>query len=315
MKIAFLNRYQNSVSRGAETFVKELALRLGRSHQIDILTGKDADSLKKILAGKYDAVIPINGGMQSLKASIGRIFGKYKLIITGQAGIGRGEIFNIAVVKPDAYVALTDHMAKWAKNFVWGTKVVIIPNGVDINKFSLDGNKINIDLPRPVILSAGALVWYKHHEKAIKAVGKLGYGSVLIVGDGEEKENLEKLGKGVLGSRFKIENFKHEDMPKVYRSADLFTLPSWSREAFGIVYLEALASGLGVVAPDDQSRREIIGDAGILTDVDSIEKYADALNKALNIDWSKKALKQAQKFSWEKTAEKYNQLLQSLNKK
>lgn len=311
MKIAFLSRYQNTINRGAETFVKELTLRLNKSHDIDILI-EDADSLKRILAGHYDIVIPINGGVQSLKASAGRIFGRYKLVITGQAGIGRGEIFNIAAVKPDVYVALTNGMAKWAKKFAWGSKVVKIPNGVDINKFSPNGEKINFDLPKPVILSVGALVWYKHHEKVIKAVGKLGYGSVVLVGEGEKRGGLEKLGKEVLGKRFKIENFKHEDMPKVYRSADLFTLPSWNREAFGIVYIEALASGLGVVAPDDESRREVVGNAGILTDVDDSEKYADALKKALDTDWSQKAVEQARQFSWDKVAKQYESLLLSL---
>ena len=38
-------------------------------------------------------------------------------------------------------------------------------------------------------------------------------------------------------------------MPIVYRSADMFTLPSID-EPFGLCYVEAMASGLTVVAPD-----------------------------------------------------------------
>lgn len=314
MKIAFLSRFQKFVNRGAETFVAELSSHLRQKGIfVDVLSGKAADSLKSILAGKYDVVIPVNGGMQSFKASAGRIFGGYKLIISGQAGIGKGSLWNLAMC-PDVYVGLTDDMVKWAKKWAWGLKIIKIPNGVDLKKFTPEGDKIRIDLPRPIILSIGALVWYKHHERVIKAVEKMGEGSVLIVGEGEEKEKLEKLGRSLTGS-LKILNFPHEDMPKVYRSADLFTLPSWEREAFGIAYLEAMASGLGVVAPDDESRREIVGDGGLLVDVANYAEYADALKKALKTDWSKKARAQAEKFSWDKIAQNYKSICLEIIKK
>lgn len=312
MRIAFLSRYQNEFQRGAENFVRELSERLMRHHEITILAGKDADSISKIINGKYDLVIPINGRQQALKTSFRRIWGGYKLLITGHSGIGWDDIWNIFVAKPDVFVALTDYQAKWAKAWAWGSRVIKIPNGVDTDKFSPYGEEINLDLPRPIILSVGALVWYKYHERAIKAVSKLGRGSLLIVGEGILRDELNKVGQKLLGNRFKIENFKYKDIPKVYRSCDLFTLPSWSREAFGIVYLEALASGLGVVAPDDPPRREIIGDAGIFVDVDDADKYADAINKALENEWSKKARAQAEKFSWDKVARQYEDIMRDL---
>lgn len=309
MKIAFLSRYQDSIRRGAETFVREVGRELRKRHEVIVLSGDKADAF---LGKDYQIVVAINGGLQVLKASLGRFKNKYKLVITGQAGVGRGEIFNLVLAKPDLYVALTESMYEWAKRWAWGTKLVKIPNGIDLNKFSPKGQRIDLELKKPIILSVGALVWYKHHDRLIRAVREIGKGSVLIVGEGEEKEDLEKLGKELLGDRFKITNFKYEDMPKVYRSCDLFTLPSWSREAFGIVYLEALASGLGVVAPDDPSRGEIIGDAGILVDVLDAEKYADAIEKALGTDWSKKVRAQAEKFSWDKIAKEYEQTFRNL---
>lgn len=314
MKIAFLNRHQNKVERGAETFVRELSSRLSNKHQVDVLSGSDADSLQKVLAGKYDIVIPINGRLQSLKISLARLVSRYKLLITGHSGIGRDDIWNIAVVRPDIFVALTDYMAEWAKKWAWGSKIVKIPNGIDLDRFSPAGEKIELDLPKPIILSVGALVWYKYHDRVIKAVSEIKEGSVLIVGEGPLKSNIEQLGKKLLGNRFKICRFNYKDMPKVYRSCDLFSLPSWDREAFGIVYLEAMASGLGVVAPDDQSRREIVGDAGILTDVNNQTEYTKTINSALNIDWSKKARDQAEKFSWDKIAEAYEVLMLSMVK-
>lgn len=313
MKIAFLSRYQNKLQRGAENFVTELSKRLSHRHTVTIYSGKDADSLSKIIKGKFDLVIPINGRLQSAKASLGRLLGGYKLLITGHSGIGRDDIWNI-LVRPDIFVTLTDYQLNWAKKWAWGSKVVKIPNGIDLNKFTPNGKKLNLDLEKPIILSVGALVWYKHHERMIKAVKMLGYGSVLIVGEGVEEENLKGLGIKFLKHRFKIKNFSYQDMPRVYRSADIFTLPSWSREAFGMVYLEAMASGVGIVAPDDPSRHEIVGDAGLFVDVTNTQKYAVAIEKALKADWSKKARKQAEKFSWNKIAGEYENVMQTLLK-
>lgn len=313
MRIAFLSRYQNLINRGAETFAQELSLRLKEKHSVDILSGEDSDSLPKILSGDYDVVIPMNGGAQSLKASLGRFLAKFKIIIPGQSGIGRSMIWNTAIVQPNIFVALTDYMANWAKKWAWNSKVIKIPNGVDLVRFRPDGVKINFDLEKPIVLSVGALVWYKYHDRVIEAVSKLGQGSVLIVGEGPLKEQLTKMGNKLLGDRFKIDSFKYQDMPKVYRSCDLFTLPSWSREAFGIVYLEAMASGLGVVAPDDLSRHEIVGNAGLFTNVADSTKYSKAFEQALEIDWSKKTREQASKFSWDKIAKKYEDLLYNIN--
>lgn len=313
MKIAILSRYQETINRGAENFVTELCKRLSEKHDVRILTGRDSDSLSKIIGGKYNLVIPINGRLQSFKVSLGRFISGYKLLITGHSGIGADDIWNI-LMAPDVFVALTDQQRNWAKKWAWRSSIVKIPNGIDLNKFTHNGGKIKIDLPRPIILSVGALSWYKYHDRTIKAVSRLNTGSLLIIGEGERREDLNNLGKTLLGDRFKIMQFRYEDMPKVYRSCDLFTLPSWDREAFGIVYLEALASGLGVVAPDDVSRREIIGDAGVFVEVTDSTKYAKAIEQALKIGWPQKARKQAEKFSWEKVSKQYEDaILRILN--
>ncbi len=314
MKIVFLSRYQNVNKRGAESFVLEIQRRLSKNHTVDVFSDKKADSIKDILEGKYDVVVPINGRLQSLKVSLVRLAGGYKVLITGHSGRGWDDILNI-LVKPDIFVALTDDLTKWAKKYAWGSRVVKIPNGIDLDKFSSNGEKIKIDLPRPIILSVGALVWYKYHDRVIEAVSGLKDGSLLIAGEGEDKKKLEEKGQKLLGGRFKIMSFPYDQMPKVYRSVDLFTLPSWDREAFGIVYLEAMASGLGVVAPNDLSRREIIGDAGILGDCEDISAYAEVLEKALNIDWKKKARAQAEKFSWGEISRKYEDTMIEMFKK
>jgi len=313
LKIAFLSRYQDEVSRGAETYVWELSRRLQQSYQVHILKGKDSDSFQKMIKGGYDLIIPVNGRTQALKASLGRIWSGYKLIISGQAGIGKDDIWNILFTAPDIYVALTDFEKQWVQKWTLGTKIVKIPNGVDLQRFK-PGQKVNIDLPKPIILSVGALQWYKHHELSIKAVSKMDNGSLLIIGLGPEYQSLNNLGQSLLGKRFKILEVKFSDIDKYYRSADVFVLPSWDRESFGIVYLEAMASGIPVVAPNDPPRREIVGEAGIFVDVNNIKEYAQAIDKALEVEWGEKPRKQAEKFSWDKIANEYVNLIKGMLK-
>ncbi len=312
MRIAILNRYQNSANRGLEAVVSELVERLSKNHQVDVYSGNDADNFFKVISGNYDIIMPTNGRGQSLKFSLGRLFKKYKLVIGGHSGIGKDDIWNIVVGKPEVFIALTDHMARWAKKWAWGSKVVKINNGIDLEKFKPTGEKMKVNLEGPIILSVGALSWYKYHDRTIKAVSRLEKGSLLIVGNGEDKEKLEELGKKELGERFKITSAPYKDLPKIYRASDVFTLPSWDSEAFGVVYLEAMATGLPVVAPDDLVRKEIVGEGGCLVDTADTEKFARGLKEALSKKWGELPRKQAEKFSWEKIAREYERCFENI---
>ncbi|MDO8638926.1 MAG: glycosyltransferase family 4 protein [Candidatus Daviesbacteria bacterium] len=315
LRIAFLCRDFGTVHRGVETYVLELSKRLSINHEVTILSGVDAYSFLKMVKGGFDLIIPTNGRTQSLKASLGRIIGNYKTIVSGQSGIGKDDIWNITLTCPDIYVALTEAEFLWAKKWAWKSKVVKIPNGVNLGKFSPKGERVDLDLPKPVVLSVGVLDWYKHHERVIEAMNKVEKGSLLIIGVGPEKEKLLNLGKKLLDKgRLKIISTSFEEMPKYYRSADLFTLPSWDREAFGIVYIEAMASGLPVVAPNDLVRREIVGNAGILVNTENSDQYAKVIITALNKKWENIPRQQAEKFSWDKIVNQYENLFEEMFK-
>lgn len=312
MKIAILSRYQNKANRGVESVVLELSKKLSKNHQVEILAGCDSDSFKKIIGGNFDIVMPMNGRLQALKASFGRLFSKYKVVIGGHSGVGRDDLFNLVVARPDVFIALTDLEFNWAKKFGWGVKIIKIPNGVDLEKFKPNGDKFNFGFKGLIILSVGVLEWYKYHDRTIEAVSKMDKGSLVIIGNGSQKDYLEKLGRERLAGRFKILSVPYQKMPDVYRSCDVFTLPSWDREAFGLVYLEAMASNKPVVAPDDLSRKEIVGDVGILTDTANIDKFAECLENALSTRWGDKPRVQAEKFSWDKVAKLYEDLFSSI---
>jgi glycosyltransferase involved in cell wall biosynthesis len=97
------------------------------------------------------------------------------------------------------------------------------------------------------------------------------------------------------------------DKPALYRGATAFVFPS-HYEGFGLPPLEALACGTPVVTSNTSSLPEVVGAGGILLAPNDIAGIADALTKiATEPDFraqlSQRALAQAAKFSWARTAQ------------
>lgn len=352
MKIAFLSLYSGIVARGAETFVQELANALVTlGNDVVVYQGGDrivgskyktvtikmnidwskkrsdipfinyyslrvknfTDKVLNYIDRDTQIIFPTNGQWQSLLCSIWAKRNKRKIIISGQSGPGMDDRINILTF-PNVFVGLTKYQSDWAKKANKFVKIETIPNGVDLEKFTIGGRPIKLDIKKPIILCVAALQNWKRLDLAIKAVAKLKKVSLVLVGKGDQKEFLENLGKKLLPNRFKIINFDHKDMPAVYKSADLFTFPTVPWESFGIVLVEAMASGLPVVATNDPIRKEIVGNAGILVDPTNIDEYSKTLQKALDINWGDIPRKQAERFSWEAIAEQYEELFKTLKK-
>lgn len=338
MKIAFLNITQGLVNRGAETFVREVAQRLEKNHEVVILRGSKAPpprwpllwrtffdpngliiawftlrNIGKIWQEKFDVIFPLNGGWQAVIVRLVTWLYGGKIIISGQSGKGWDDRINLFTF-PNAFVAISQYLTKWAEAVNPFIKTVYIPNGVNLELFKSAGVKASVNLEHPVILCVGALTSGKRIELAIHAVMKLDKGNLVVIGDGPRKNQLVKLGKQLLGERFFLTSAAHKEMPKWYRIADVFTLPSPWYRSFEIVLVEAMATNVPVVANDDPIRREIVGDGGLLIDPTNINIYASTLQKALDTKWDNKPRKQAEKFSWEIIVKKYEQLFQELIK-
>lgn len=279
------------------------------SLQIFIFTLK---AVPFLLRERFDIVIPVNGGWQTVLCKIITWIQKSKMVIIGRAGIGRDDAWNL-LWKPDAFVALTGSSFDWAKKRTKNVNVVYIPNGVDLKKFRPDVKPVKIPLKLPVILYAGALTPDKNIEKTIRAVARLRKASLVILGKGFQYQSLKQLGDRLLGrERFLITSVPPNEMPNYYTAVDLFTFVSREGEAFGNVYLEAMASNLPVVAGRDEARKDIIGEAGFLVDSENLDEYAEALKKALERDFGDIPRKQAEKFSMEKIGRLYEKLFESI---
>jgi glycosyltransferase involved in cell wall biosynthesis len=307
VKVAFLNKYQNKANRGAEVFVTEVSNRLRSQFEVDVIS--DIDYLK-ILNTKYDVIVPTNGRSQVFIVRIISWLSGAKMIISGQSGLGADDKWNL-LCRPEVFVALTHFQESWAKRFKPGTRTAVIPNGVDLKVFNSKIVPMQINLAKPIILSVGAFENGKRLDLIIKAVAKT-KASLLLVGKGDKQNELQELGDKLLPGRFKIMSFPHSKMPKVYMSANMFTYPTVPWESFGIVIVEAMASGLPIVATNDPIRKEIIGSAGILVNPVDAEKYAVAIQNALDKKWGNIPRSQSRQFDWDDIAKKYAELFRSL---
>lgn len=238
----------------------------------------------------------------------------------GQAGRIYLEVKS-ARTHPDVYVALTPAARKYIQNRARGVRVEVIPNGVDTDLFSPQKPKRPIqeflaksDNPHtapvpPFILSSSRLVREKRLDLLIKAVSRLRKGTLILVGHGSEQKKLKDLGRRILKRRIAfIETLSQEELSDLSRSCDVFSLPS-KNEPFGNVLIEAMASGLPVVATDDPGFRWILGsNGGILVDVEDSQAYAGALQEAYKRNFGDGPEKQARKFAWPVVARKYEDL-------
>ncbi len=159
------------------------------------------------------------------------------------------------------------------RRFAWLTKDIVetIYNGVDTRKFSPGlaqddlRKKFQIDSQDILIGTVGRLSPEKGLEYLFSAVREVvnlyPRTKVLIVGDGDEKYRLslqEKVKDLELSSHIILAGF-HEDIPRILRCLDIFTLPSlW--EGFNRSLLEAMACGLPVVATAVGGNVEIVQD-------------------------------------------------------
>ena len=270
-------------------------------------------TLASIYKEKYDIVIPLNGGWQpALIRLVTWLYGG-RMVIAGQSGIGWDDRNNLWSF-PDRFVALSTFGKNWAKKVNPFVEAEYIPNGVDLNKFLPKGKRLKTNLKRPIVLCVAALTKTKRVNLAIEAVAKLPNVSLLVIGDGNLRDEIRHLGKEKLGKKFELIKLNYKEIPKVYRTADIFTIPSESYYSFEIVLTEAMATNLSVVANDDPIRKEIVGDAGMLVNPADVDKYSEAINKALNTRWGKIPREQATKFSWDLVAIKYDKLFRKITK-
>ncbi|HET6244033.1 MAG: glycosyltransferase [Bacteroidetes bacterium] len=185
--------------------------------------------------------------------------------------------------KSSAIITVSSALKKEVIKNTHNKEVRIIPNMIDTSFFKPDYSVIKEDM----IFSLGNLIKTKGQDILIKAFALIAPAipsyKLVIGGDGPEKENLIELATqlaiqekiifpGNL-TRIEIRNYLHK--------SKCFALPS-KFETFGIVYMEAIACGVPVVATKCGGPEDFINqNNGILCETDNIEEIAHAMKSIL----------------------------------
>lgn len=209
--------------------------------------------------------------------------------------------------------ALKDRMVELGAS---AEKIHVLRNGVDLELFqplekSVCRQKWNMQ--RKTLLSVGHLIERKGHHLVIDALEYLDDVDLLIAGDGEEKEALERRAtdRGVSERVRFLGALSQQQLVEVYSGADIMVLAS-SREGWANVLLESMACGTPVVATNIWGTPEVVAEkaAGMLVERREASAIA-AVVKNLNADMPARHLTRAyaERFSWTETVDQLHVLM------
>ena len=194
-----------------------------------------------------------------------------------------------------------------------------IPNGVDVHLFKPGAServKLGLPLDLPIVLLVSALVPSKRVLEGIEFLSALKNITVIVAGDGPLAKEVDQLGKEKMGECYQRVVMKPVEMPDLYRSVNVLLHMSQT-EPFGNIYLEALATGLPVVADDNEKTQWILEDKGYLVDTTNPKAVCDTINTAIEQDNDTRSSARRgfveKRYTWSIVAEEYHRFFSSLN--
>lgn len=197
----------------------------------------------------------------------------------------------------------------------------IIPNGVDLSRFSSEKQKIDrFDDGVKNILFVGRLEPRKGLTTLLQSIP-------LIQKYTTERIRLIVVGNGVLTRYYRSRippaaedsviftgEASFDDLPRFYKTADIFCSPATYGESFGIVLIEAMAAGVPIVAGNNEGYRKVIKDGvnGLLVDPTNPDQIARAIARLLHspklaCQISSRGIEDVKKYSWSSVVDQIEQ--------
>lgn len=218
-------------------------------------------------------------------------------------------------VSPAAKQTMMEHL---------GGDAVIIPNGVDVSSFAaakaMPGwgieQKSLVFFGRVDESRKGLVVLLEALPKIRESFPDL---KVLIAGPGDCKDLLDTLSAADRACITQLGLVDELEKPNVYASGTLYVAPNTGGESFGIVLLEAMASGTPVVASDLPAFKRVLqdGQCGKLFNNEDSESLAQTVIELLNNDQEQLRLRTAGKtrvvdFDWDTVADEIIEVYKSV---
>ncbi len=192
----------------------------------------------------------------------------------------------------------------------------LIPNGIDCDRFRLGpAERQTFCLPsdRLIVLMVSALIPSKRVEAGIEAISLIPDAHLVVAGDGPLRQIIDAAAERLLPKRFTRLSIAQDRMPALYQSSNVFLHLS-KDEPFGNVFIEAMACGLPIVAPDSARLRWIVGDNEFLLDDDRPAAIASSIQiaRGSSVVQRQQRERKASGFSWVRVAAMYRDFLQEV---
>lgn len=246
----------------------------------------------KVLRRIEPDIIHTNLFQPRVYTTLAKLFYKHSLLITQKHSIVNPQKHNIfilfemiSILLNKKVIAISESVKKSLTKFEFipQNKILVLPNCIDYETYKKNSDRYSIRNKNEIVIgTVGRLEKVKGIKYLLLAMkiilAKFPHIRLEIIGDGSQSENLKKITEK-LGISNSVKFFgKFTDVIPFYNKMDIFVLPS-ILEGFGIVLLEAMASGLPVVATNVDGIREVViqGESGILIP----PKNPDAIAKAV----------------------------------
>jgi glycosyltransferase involved in cell wall biosynthesis len=245
-------------------------------------------------------------------------YGLYQWLFTAANSYWEKQAFSQA----KSIIAVSEKVAKELVSIgVPRQKIRVIVNGVDLQEFtpgvtsrSLLGLPENVNL---ALFAGDIRISRKNLDTVLHALVKVPELHLAVVG-GTQDSPYPAMAKALnISERVHFLGYRH-DMPQIQRASDLFVFPS-RYEPFGLVVIEAMASGLPVITATTTGAADLLNpDSGIvLEDCDDVEALAHALqlldsDRSLRQQMGKVARTIAEQHSWSTMAQTYLNIFEEL---
>lgn len=199
-------------------------------------------------------------------------------------------------------------------------KIYIIPNAIDLAKYSKKETNPKKDKNKKTILYIGRLEKRKAVKHLIEAFGVINsihkQYELLIVGEGPEKSNIEEqIKENNISNITFLGHVDNDEKIRLLQTSDVFCSPAMYGESFGIVLLEAMASGCVTVAGANAGYESVLTGSGQISLINpkDTKEFARRLllmasDEGLRQHWLNWADKEVKKYSYGNIVSQYVKL-------
>jgi glycosyltransferase involved in cell wall biosynthesis len=255
-------------------------------------------------------------------------FIEYRFPLNIVQRVADATIARYTVGSADRLLAISEFTARYVKRLAPGREVTVMHLGTDVERFSpVDAAeraaiRRRLDLPVDAFIALTVRrLFYRNGldtllDAATRVRGLAGV-HVVIGGTGPEHAEIkQRIAGDGLANVHLVGYIPDADLPDYYRAADVFILPTRTAEGFGLVLMEAAASGVPSIATDSGAPREVVDDGvtGLLVPPGAPDALASAITKLyrspeLLSEMGRAALTRSASFTWDRSIDTLERVL------